>query len=162
MGPRRSRRAGGPCPTWIVPIASVPRSGASSVLTWRAEPPALSLVGIMDPPPVYVVHHKWMLHRAEPRELGEGRYRHRGDALAAAHEAHSLAGRELHVHGAGLDADRGGEALSHVVAEGCEPRLLARHGGINVRRGHSGLVQHRAHRSQQLERVGVAPALVRV
>src|SRR5829696_6953343 len=110
----------------------------------------------------WVVHHKWMLYRAELRELGERRYRHRGDALAAADEAHSLAGRELHVHGARLDADRVGQALSHIVAEGRKLRLLARDGGVHVRRRDSRTVQHRAHRSQQFDRVGVAPALVGV
>ena len=68
------------------------------------------------------------------RLADQRRYRQRGDSLAAAHEAHSLARRELHVHRAGLDADRGGQALSHVVAERRQLRLLACHRGVHVRR----------------------------
>ena len=85
----------------------------------RAGPPALSLAG-----------GSWIPIRvrsqAELPGTTERRDRQRGDALAAAHEAHALAGRELDVHRAGLQAERLGQARRASSSRyGAELRLLA-------------------------------------
>src|SRR5919108_673506 len=62
------------------------------------------------------------------RTLTEGRDRERGGALAAADEAHPLAGRRLHVDRA---EDGGQRGVDRVVVRG-ELRPLEHHGRVDV------------------------------
>ena len=69
--------------------------------------------------------------RARRPPASVARDRHRGDSLAAAHEAHPLAGRELHVHRDRLHG-RLRETLAHLVAERRELRRFAGDRGVDV------------------------------
>jgi len=92
----------------------------------------------------------------------DGGHRQRGDSLLAPDEAHALIGGELHVHLKGGEPDGVGQAGAHGVAVRTELGRLADHGGVDVAHGPAVLGEKARHLGQELDRVGVSPALVGV
>ena len=111
----------GPLPAW-----SEPSGGGARVLAGMGDH-GRGRRGLGAGPDSTAVQVRLRFLPAAPHErrLGDRRDRQRGYALAAADEAHPLAGRELHVHRAWLEARRLGQARAHLVAEGGELWLLA-------------------------------------
>src|SRR3954452_7507797 len=96
---------------------------------------------------------------SDPAEQRDG---HRRRSLPAPHEAHPLAGRGLDVDVAHGQADRLRERLAHRVAMGADLRSLEDQRRVDVHHAQI-LVGHDAARQpEQVDRVGVAPALVGV
>ena len=85
------------------------------------------------------------------------RHRERRGALAAADEAHPLAGRRLHVHGVLGHAERAGERRRDRRPVRQQLRALQQHGGVDVADGQAGRRERRDDVAQQPERVGVLP-----
>src|SRR5262245_6240450 len=94
--------------------------------------------------------------------FGNHRNRKRGNTLAAAHEADALAGRELDVHPGPVEAGRLRDARAHLLTERGELWLFAGERRVDVGRAVTGVAQLFADGAEQLDRVGVAPALVGV
>src|SRR6266540_3812352 len=86
----------------------------------------------------------------------------RGYSFAAAHEAHPLAGRELHVHLGRFQPQRLRQAAAHLVAEGAELWRFAGDRCVDVGGPVTRVAQLFAYGAEELDRVGVAPALVGV
>src|SRR5436190_5617169 len=90
----------------------------------------------------------------------QARHGQRGDTLAAPHEADALTGTRLHVHAPGGEFQRALEALADGGPVGVDGRLLHDDRAVDVYDLEAAPGHDPDDELQQLDRVGVAPALL--